>query len=141
MGIIIKKTIQYIYPLMNVLSAVGQTGFSVALFNKRYELIPEKGKVLYEMLFSATIGITVLISPFLGGMLRNLFLKTPVAKIEFGNIRAVYLISALLMGVLEVGYAYYLRTRFQDKMMLSRRNFKKCVTTALIKMYFGMAKR
>lgn len=121
-----KDTIQYIYPLMNVLSAVGQTGFAVALFNRRYELIPEKGKVIYETFYSATIGITVLISPFIGGMLRSLFLKTPVARIEFGNIRAVYLISALLMGMLEVGYAYYLRTRLQDKMILSRRNFKKC---------------
>lgn len=98
-------TVQMIYPLINILGAAGQTGFPVALFNRRYELIPQKGKVIYETFFSATIGIAVLISPLLGGLLRDYFATTPVMQVEFGNIRIVYLISAALLVLLEAGYS------------------------------------
>lgn len=118
------STVQFIYPLINILGAVGQTGFAVALFNRRYELIPQKGKVIYETFFSATIGITVLISPFFGGLLRDFFAETAIAQIEFGNIRAVYLVSAALLVLLEVGYAGYLRTRFKG--VLNWKNVKRC---------------
>ena len=120
------ETVQVVYPFMSVLGAVGQTGFGVALFNRRYELIPEKGKVIYETFFSATIGATVLISPFLGGLLRDFFATTPVAQMEFGNIRAVYVVSAVLMVFLQMGYARYLRKRFKEQGVLSRQNLRRC---------------
>ncbi len=121
-----KDTVMFIYPVINILGAVGQTGFAAALFNRRYELIPEKGKVIYETFFSATIGITVLVSPFLGGVLRDFLEGTPVMQIEFGNIRAVYLVSALLITLLQGGYAFYLRTHFRDKAVLSKKNWSQC---------------
>lgn len=120
------NTMWIVYPVINILGAVGQTGFAMALFNRRYELIPEKGKVVYESFFSATIGIVVLIGPILGGLLRDFLAKTPVMQIEFGNIRTVYLVSAFLITLLLLGYARSLRDASEKNTVLNRENFRRC---------------
>lgn len=123
-----QNTVWFVFPVINILGAVGQTGFAIALFNRRYELIPPKGKVIYETFFSASIGLTVMVSPFLGGQLRSFFGRTSLAEIPFGPIRAVYLVSAFLIALLEIAYALYLSRRFPDKKIVSSKNFRMCFT-------------
>ncbi len=94
----------YIFlPLCYLSGAINFSGYTVGVFNRRYELIPEESKVMYESFFTTCMGIAYVVAPIVGGFLRDFFADVSfVNQFEFGNFRVVYLLSAIGLVIIQV---------------------------------------
>lgn len=95
----------YIFiPLVYIISSFSNSGFLVGSFNYRYDIMPEKGRSFYDAFYSAAIGITLLITPWIGGKIKDCmgnveFIKT---NIQFGEFRVMFAMSALGLVMLSL---------------------------------------
>jgi MFS family permease len=86
----------YLLYLAPVFAGIGNSGFNVFTFNRRYELMPEENRTLYEGWFGAFFGLSVLIGPALGSLLMD---RLPVIQngvFEYSKFQLIYLISFVL---------------------------------------------
>lgn len=82
-------------PLAFLVSSAANAGFVVAVFNRRYELMPDENRIVYDNFYTAAIGLGFILGPVLGGAVKGLVEKTSLMeRIPFANIRILYLISA-----------------------------------------------
>lgn len=95
-------------PIAFLIASIGNAGFVIAVFNRRYELIPEKNRIAYDNLYTAVIGIGFILGPMTGGLIKRLFESyfMPLTSMPFANIRLLYLISAAGILLLQIGYAF-----------------------------------
>ncbi len=84
-------------------AAAANSGFVVAVFNRRYELMPENGRILHDNFFSASIGIAFILGPVVGGWLKNVVASSSLGDVlEFGEMRVLYLVSMLGILLLQI---------------------------------------
>jgi len=99
-------TAAIIFPFLYVFSAIGNSGFSVGSFNRRYDVIPAESRVIYDSFFSCALGISLLVSPMLGIFVRGHFERLGFSEtMQNGHIRMAYLVTAgllLLLGIINV---------------------------------------
>lgn len=96
----------YIFiPIAFFISSLANAGFVISVFNRRYELMPQENRIVYDNFYTAVIGLGFILGPMAGGLLKSLLEAVPAAHgvMEFANIRILYIISAagilLLQGV------------------------------------------
>lgn len=96
------KSIYVFIPIGYVLAAIANAGFTVSLFNRRYELIPLEGRILYDNFYTAAVGLAFILGPFLGGAIKGALEKIEWLEgvIHFGSIRILYALAAI--GVVAV---------------------------------------
>jgi Na+/melibiose symporter-like transporter len=88
-----------------IVSGIGYGGFNVAFIAYRFELMPNRGKSLYEGWFNAIDGISVLLAPIIGEIIiRNLgklegfsLLGFPISKFQF-----LYIVSFILIFIVVI---------------------------------------
>lgn len=99
-----KSTLIIFIPAACVFSAVANSGFVVGAFNRRYTIIPEKGRMIYDGFYSAVIGIALIIAPILGGRVKTILASNDFAAgiIQFGEFRALYMITSIGIIALQV---------------------------------------
>ncbi len=90
-------------PLGYLVASVGNSGFAIALFNRRYEIIPEDGRMVYDCFYSAAIGLALLLGPFIGGNIKEGFTAQLSSSgiAQFWDIRLLYFISAAGILILQ----------------------------------------
>ena len=92
----LQKDTYFLLYLAPVFSGVGYSGFNVAVFNHRYELMPENNKTVYEGWFGAVLGLSILISPVIGNFVMN---RLPVIHntiFQYSKFQFMYMISFIL---------------------------------------------
>lgn len=92
----LKSDTYFLLYLAPVFAGIGYSGFNVAIFNHRYELMPENNRTVYEGWFGAVMGLSMLISPVIGDFIMN---RLPVFKnsiIQYSKFQLMYLGSFLL---------------------------------------------
>lgn len=92
----LKKDTYFLLYLAPVFSGVGYSGFNIAVFNHRYELMPENNRTVYEGWFGAVLGLSMLISPVVGNFIMN---RLPVIQngfFQYSKFQLIYMISFLL---------------------------------------------
>lgn len=84
-------------PIAFLIASIANSGFVLSLFNRRYEIIPEEKRILYDSFFNAIIGIAFIAGPFLGGIIRNFIISNKILQntMEFPEIRLLYAISTI----------------------------------------------
>ncbi len=98
-----KGTVRISLPIAYLFAAIANAGFNVSLFNRRYELIPEEGKIIHDNFFHAAVGIALLLGPITGGGIKALITMSGIAeKIPFGEFRALYAVSIIGILALQV---------------------------------------
>lgn len=99
-----KSTIIIFIPIACFFSAAGNSGFAIGVFNRRYTIIPEKGRTIYDGFYSAAIGIALLIAPILGGSFKSILASSSFIthNIEFGEFRILYMITCTGIIILQV---------------------------------------
>jgi MFS family permease len=99
-----KSAFLVLIPFACIFSAVANSGFTIGAFNRRYTLIPEKGRIIYDGFYSSAVGISLIIAPLLGGLAKNTIASNEfiMSRIEFGEFRILYLISCIGIIVLQV---------------------------------------
>lgn len=87
----------------SVFSAIANSGFMLSTFNKRFEMVPKEGRALYDGFFNAGLGLALLLSPILGGVLKDAIASSSVFRnIEFGQFRILYAMSASGIFILQL---------------------------------------
>lgn len=100
-------------PLSFLIAAAANAGFVVAVFNRRYELMPGHDRIAYDNFYSAGIGLGVILGPLVGGAIkRSVEANALVTKVmPFANIRILYLVAAV--GILSLQFIWYRAERKQ----------------------------
>ncbi|MEG0271182.1 MAG: MFS transporter, partial [Clostridia bacterium] len=91
-------------PIAFLFAAVGNSGFVVSVFNRRYELMPQEGRIVYDNFYSAAVGLAFLLGPVLGGAIKQglASLGTLEQLLQFGSIRLLYVVSAVSIVLLQL---------------------------------------
>jgi MFS family permease len=98
-----QENARILLPISFFFGAIANAGFNVSIFNRRYELIPNEGRIIHDNFFSAAIGITLLLGPIAGGKLKDLIeMSGIVAGIPFGEFRALYGVSVVGIILLQL---------------------------------------
>lgn len=93
-------------PIAHIVGAIEGPAFTIGSYNRRYEIIPEKGRTLYDAFYTSFIGLVLIVAPLVGGLMKSLLVKTGFTDIiPLGDFRFMYLISALtLFGMQAFNY-------------------------------------
>lgn len=93
-------------PVGHIVGAIEGPAFTIGSYNRRYEIIPEKGRTLYDAFYTSFIGLILIIAPFIGGLMKSLLVRTGLSDLmPLGDFRLMYLISALtLFGMQTFNY-------------------------------------
>lgn len=99
-----QKTMYFSIPLAYLSSAIANSGFALGSFNSRYDIIPEKGRNLYDAFYTAIIGLTLLIAPWIGGQFKGLLGRSAFVanSLEFGEFRIIFAVSAIAIAALQM---------------------------------------
>lgn len=91
-------------PIAFLFASVANSGFVVSVFNRRYELMPQEGRILYDNFYSAAVGLAFIMGPAAGGMIKHLLESSSWINevMQFGNIRILYVISTAAIIILQV---------------------------------------
>lgn len=104
----------YIFiPLAFLVASVGNAGFVVAVFNRRYELMPEENRIVYDNFYTAFIGFGFILGPMIGGGIKGWLESMPAVTsvVSFGGIRILYIISTFGILLLQCIYFWYSKNR------------------------------
>jgi len=91
-------------PVSFTISAFANGGFNLSLFNRKYELIPEDKRVLYDSFFTAAVGIGFILGPLTGNALKTLLESSDTVSglMPFAGIRLVYFAVAAGLLLLQI---------------------------------------
>jgi Na+/melibiose symporter-like transporter len=92
----LKSDTYFLLYLAPVFSGIGYSGFNVAIFNYRYEIMPEENRTIYEGWFGAVLGFSVLVGPVIGNFVMN---RLPVIQntfFQYSKFQFMYIISYIL---------------------------------------------
>lgn len=102
---LVSKGNVYVFSTMaHLVGAICGAGFAVGSFNSRYEIIPEKGGTIYEGFYTAIIGLTLLVAPWVGSRIRKEIINIEYIQshIAFGELRILFAISAIGLALLQL---------------------------------------
>lgn len=117
-------------PLAHMVGAVQGAGFAVGNFSYKYQLIPEKGRSIYDAFYTSIIGVVLVIGPFLGGKIKGFLAVSNLGQsIQFGEFRYLYLVTGILLLLVQIGYYLYLKkTNPQDPALKGENYIDLCRT-------------
>lgn len=94
-------------PAAFLISSAANAGFVISVFNRRYELMPEDNRIVYDNFYTAAIGLGSILGPLTGGAVKGMIdARTAAAGAAgFTGIRILYLISTA--GILLLQFIYF----------------------------------
>ncbi|CUQ14114.1 MULTISPECIES: MFS transporter [Hungatella] len=94
-------------PAAFLISSAANAGFVISVFNRRYELMPEDNRIVYDNFYTAAIGLGSILGPLTGGAVKGMIdARTAAAGTAgFTGIRILYLISTT--GILLLQFIYF----------------------------------
>ncbi|WP_418578072.1 MFS transporter [Hungatella sp.] len=94
-------------PAAFLISSAANAGFVISVFNRRYELMPEDSRIVYDNFYTAAIGLGSILGPLTGGAVKGMIdARTAAADTAgFTGIRILYLISTT--GILLLQFIYF----------------------------------
>ena len=84
-------------PIAFLCSSAANSGFAVAVFNRRYELMPGENRIVYDNFYSAAVGAAFILGPMAGGAIKGAVESALPAGggVPFAGIRVLYIVSAV----------------------------------------------
>ena len=100
-------------PAAFLISSAANAGFVVAVFNRRYELMPADNRIVYDNFYTAAIGVGFILGPMIGGAVKHA-LETNIlltSAVPFAGIRLLYPVSTAGILLLQLVYLLIQRKR------------------------------
>lgn len=91
-------------PIAFLFAAAANSGFVVSVFNRRYELMPHEGRILYDNFYSAAVGLAFILGPVLGGAIKGQIEAVSALStvMQFANVRLLYALSTVSITLLQL---------------------------------------
>ncbi len=77
----------------------------LGVFNTKYSVIPAEGRSIYDGFFTSVIGLTVLLGPTVGNIIRNIIINNNIDIIEFSQFRLMFALTFFMLVALLI-YIY-----------------------------------
>lgn len=99
-----EQNLYLLIPMAFLFASVANAGFVVSVFNRRYELMPQEGRILYDNFYSAAVGLAFILGPVIGGSIKQVLESADRLNsiIHFGNIRLLYVVSTIGIVLLQL---------------------------------------
>lgn len=94
-------------PTAFLFAAIANSGFVVSVFNRRYELMPQENRILYDNFYSAAVGLAFILGPVIGGAIKHGLesIGSLESVMQFSSIRLLYMISTVCIILLQLVFA------------------------------------
>lgn len=69
----------------------------LGVFNTKYSVIPAEGRSLYDGFYTSVIGITILLGPTIGILVRNIIINNNINFIQFSQFRLMFFLTFLML--------------------------------------------
>jgi len=104
LGLTNMKNVFIFIPIAFIFAAIANSGFIIGAFNRRYAIIPEKGRIIYDGFYNAITGVTFIAGPFIGGLIKSFLALNPFIQryIIFGELRILYFSSTIGIIILQI---------------------------------------
>lgn len=88
--------------IINIIASITGPLFSLTLFKKKYDMIPEENRSLYDGFYTSIIATIIAVAPLLGNFMKDLILKNikPFWVFEVPQFQLIFLITCIFMGIL-----------------------------------------
>jgi len=96
MYVFITSDRKFLLPIAAIFAGIGYSGFNIAVFNYRYEVMPNKNRTIYEGWYGAIFGISMLLSPIAGSLIMKLLPDFENIIFQHSTFQLLYLISYVL---------------------------------------------
>lgn len=96
-------TTKYVMVIMaNLLGSITGPFFSLALFKRKYDIIPESDRSLYDGFYTAVVAAIIAVAPLLGGFLKNIIQTNikPFWIFEVPQFQLIFLLTNVLLLIL-----------------------------------------
>lgn len=102
------QNLYFLIPTAFLFAAVANSGFVVSVFNRRYELMPQEGRILYDNFYSAVVGLAFISGPVIGGAIKQGLesIESLENIVQFGNIRLLYVTSTVCIVLLQLIFTF-----------------------------------
>lgn len=82
-----------------IIAGIGTGGFDVAFVTYRFDIMPQRGRSLYEGWFKAIYGISVLLAPVVGEFIMNILPELHWSWFQISKFQMLYLISFIFTNI------------------------------------------
>lgn len=96
MYVFITSDRKFLLPIAAMFSGIGYSGFNIAVFNYRYEVMPNKNRTIFEGWYGAIFGISMLLSPIAGSLIMKVLPDFKNVIFQHSTFQLLYLISYIL---------------------------------------------
>lgn len=93
-----EKTFFVMY-FSSIIAGIGNGGFNIAFIAYRFEIMPDRGKTLYEGWFKAIYGTSVLLAPFFGKLIMNIMPDFSGLGFPISKFQMLYMASFIFAGI------------------------------------------
>ncbi len=100
-----KETAYFGMILLHLNASFMGPAWMLGVFNTKYSVIPAEGRSIYDGFFTSVIGLTILLGPTIGNLIRNLIINNNVDIIQFSQFRLMFLLTFVLLVALLI-YIY-----------------------------------
>lgn len=100
-----------------LIGGLGNGGFNIAIMARRYEIMPQGSRSVYEGWFKAIYGTSVLFAPMFGEMLMKILPEFTLGFITISRFQMLYLFSFVMAGIVVI-------VSFFKPALLGRKNGK-----------------
>lgn len=112
MSMVAPTTWHVFIPAAFFMSAIGNAGFVISVFNRRYQLMPGENRILYDNFFTAAVGVGFILGPMIGEAVQAGVRTSTVlmGSMVFADIRLRYFIAAagiLLLQIISLLRSHY----------------------------------
>ena len=92
----------FLFPIAAIIAGIGNSGFNIAIFNYRYEVMPDNNRTIYEGWYGAIFGISVLLSPIAGDIFMKVLPTFENTIFQYSGFQLRYFISFILAFIVIV---------------------------------------
>ncbi len=107
MALAAPQSYQIFIPIAFLFASIANAGFTVSVFNRRYELIQNENRIIYDNFYTAAIGVGTILGPLIGGALKYMleFDGVLASIMPFAGIRLLYIASTIGILLLQISYS------------------------------------
>lgn len=97
-----ENTSYLLFFIVNINMAILSPAWVLSTFNGRFEVIPKKGRTMYDGFFTTVLGVSIFLGPTIGNILRKIIVNKDITSMAYPEFRLLFLITFIGLFVLNI---------------------------------------